>query len=332
MLHVRYLANWTPDTWAERQVATAEGVRLAEALGDDVLSLWSLHWRSAACIEAGDIPGAVAANDESLRLAERLGESTARWLNTLVRGVLAVIAGRLAEAERLAAQAGQLAYESNQPDAISFQAALLGSIRWEQGRAGELIPLAELLSEEDTKLPAMRVLYAVAQLQAGDREEARRLVLAETAEIDRFPYDVTWLPAVTMLAHIAADLGEQDAMTLLYERISPWADHLVYNGLSAWQTAAHHLGRVAGALGHHDEALRHLAAAERTEQAMAAPLWVARTRLERARVLLRRDHGGDRAEAMRTVELVCRTTDALDESLVGRQARELANGVSCSDR
>jgi tetratricopeptide (TPR) repeat protein len=323
VLHLRFTTIWTPETLAERMANTSESVGLATGLGDDFMRLWAMHWRAGACIEAGDAAGAIAANDESFALAERLGEPTARWLTTLVRGVLALIGGRLEEAEQIAAKAGQIAYESAQPDVLAFQGSLLANIRWEQGRASELLPLADLIAQEASRLPALRVLYALAHDQAGNHEEARHRIREEAAGIDRLPYDVTWLSALALLGEVAADVGDDAVMERLYVRMAPWEDLVVYNGLSAWMAVAHALGRMAGALGRYDLALRHFAAAERRHEAMGAPLWLARTRIERARVLLSRSHPGDRAEAARALELARGAAEASEGGLLGRTARAL---------
>jgi hypothetical protein len=58
-----------------------------------------------------------------------------------------------------------------------------------------------------------------------------------------------------------------------------------------------HLGLLAGFLGRFDDAERHFAAAAAEHQRIGAPTYLARTRLEWARMLLARGDAGDEARA-----------------------------------
>src|SRR5207237_9449529 len=95
--------------------------------------------------------------------------------------------------------------------------------------------------------------------------------------------------------------------------------HLITGTLVAWSgSASHHLGMLATTLGRLEEADRFFAAADATHGTIPAPVWLARTRLEWARMLLARRQPGD---AERAGELLDRAVAAARELGLGNVER-----------
>jgi len=57
---------------------------------------------------------------------------------------------------------------------------------------------------------------------------------------------------------VAASLGSQPAAQLLYDRLLPWQEHVVFLGTGGGRVS-HYLGLLTTTLGHHDEAEHHFA-------------------------------------------------------------------------
>ena len=79
-------------------------------------------------------------------------------------------------------------------------------------------------------------------------------------------------------------------MPTLRSRLEPYADQLVLVAFAGGVTGAvaFYLGLLATTIGEWPEADSYFAAAAATHERIGAPTWLARTRLEWARMLLRR--------------------------------------------
>jgi ATP/maltotriose-dependent transcriptional regulator MalT len=88
------------------------------------------------------------------------------------------------------------------------------------------------------------------------------------------------------------------AAAKLYELLEPWGDHVAFNSATTWGLVERLLGNLARVLGRYDEAERRLvSAAERHEQ-MYAPVWLARTRVDLADLLIERGEDVERAAGL----------------------------------
>jgi putative aminopeptidase FrvX len=118
---------------------------------------------------------------------------------------------------------------------------------------------------------------------------------------------------------VAAALDDRAAATRVSELLAPYADRIAGNGIIWIGSVAHHLGVLATTLEHFEEAERYLVAADSTHERVHAPGWRARTRLARARLLLRRGHPEDAKEARQLLSQV--TATARDLGLVNLERR-----------
>lgn len=107
-----------------------------------------------------------------------------------------------------------------------------------------------------------------------------------------------------LYADAAAQTGDTDASSILYERIEPFADQIDWNSVAAWGHARMNLGLLAGVLGKHKEADQHLAFACEFQEANGMLLSAARAHLGWAEALAARgDAAGAREHAARALEL-----------------------------
>lgn len=324
VLSLRFVTLWLPETLQERLANSDENVAAARRTGDPVAEFHAVHWRAAALVEAGRLTDAWRDVEHEATLAERLGQPTMRWLATYDHGNLEIIAGSLAEAEQHAHEALQIATLSAQPDALSFFTSQLTNIRYEQGRLAELQPLIAQVVAENPGIPAFRAVLAMACCEGDLDDEARRLLGHETASgFSELPPDVTWLPGLAIYAEVAAHLQDRAAAEVLYGLLEPWAGQVVYSGISAWGCVDHHLGATASVIGRYAEAEEHLHRAAELNAELRAPIWVARTELATARLLLLRDGPGDRERGRALLERAAAAAQRLGSATLARRAAGL---------
>jgi tetratricopeptide (TPR) repeat protein len=226
----------------------------------------------------------------------------------------------------LTLEVGQAA---GQPDTSAFFRAQQFYIRFEQGRLDEFVAALEAVVAQTPGIPAFEAVLAVAYAEL-DRNDKARAILERWASFDsaRRPTGTTWLRSLTSLAMVAAHLRDKVRATALYDLLIPCAGHVdAMAGLCAG-AFTHYLGLLAATLELYEKAEEHFAAAAATHVAIGAPTWLARTRLESARMLLDRRGEGDAERAHDLLGQAVATARDLGLSNVERRAVALLNEVS----
>jgi tetratricopeptide (TPR) repeat protein len=303
------------NTLPERLDISAELIPLAESLGDPVTTAQALLLRCRCLFEAGDIEGADRALEAAARLADDLAQPTLRWQVGLVATVRTILAGDLEEGERRAQAVFELGQATGQGDAPNFLAGHLFIIRLEQGRLGEL---EALVAERVAALPNLTVLTAMLALLLCDLdrpEEATVYYERVAGNLAYLPVDIQWVLTVPHSAVVCAQLGDQPRARVLFELLAQCASEIIFTAGGALGARAHYLALLATTLGDFDEAERRFSDAAATHDRIGAPTWLARTRLEWARMLLTRAGPGD----------ADRARELLDQVLAVARERGLAN-------
>ncbi len=311
----RFFTISFPDTLEERLANTEELVPLAERLGDPVITARALLLRFRALVESGDIEEADLHLEAAERLTEELGQPTLRWLVGLTATARTILAGDLEEGERRARAGFELGQATGQLDAASFLAGHLFLVRFEQGRLGEL---EELLTERVAAVPGLPLLRAylallLCELDRPDEAIAHYEMLA--GENFAVPLDNAWMLAVPQCAAVCAFLGDRGRAQVLFDLLLPYASQISFTSGGALGAVAHYLAALATTFGDFDEAERRFASAATTHERIGAPIWLARTQLEWARMLLARARPGD----------VERARDLLGQVVATARERGLAN-------
>lgn len=287
VLLARFYACAAPDTQAERLANTAELLALADQLGDDAARSRALALRFRVAMEAADVAEAGRCLEANQRLAAELGQPTLRWFVELQRTARSLFAGQLEEARRLAQDAGR---SSGQPEALSFYVWQQAVVRFEQGRLGEMLDPIRQAATDYPGVSSAKSLLALANAEL-DRADQARAVYEELAagEFAQVPVDAVWLRCLTDCAAVSAYLGDAARAAALYRLLAPYGDQLpVFVVGTAGGSVLHYLGLLAATMDRYDDAEARLAAAATTHQRIQAPTWLARTRLEWARMLLTR--------------------------------------------
>ena len=86
----------------------------------------------------------------------------------------------------------------------------------------------------------------------------------------------------------ARNVGDLDRVSKARKLLTPYEDHIVFNGTACFGSVQHYLGIACGAVDEFDEADARFHAAAQRHAAMSAPALLAATKLQWATVLLRR--------------------------------------------
>ncbi len=187
------------------------------------------------------------------------------------------IAGDLAAAEETAVAALQMGMEAGQADAVGAFGMQLLTLRWMQGRLGEMVPLLEQTLEDMAGVAAVRAGLAMGLAESGRLDEARLLLDQEAAKDFERGIGSGWLTGHAMWALVACATDHVEAGQVLFDRLAPWREQFISSHLTVYGPVAHPLGALARLLGHDDEADACFAEAQVINTRMHAPFFLAFT-------------------------------------------------------
>ncbi len=289
-----------PATLAQRLAWSEEACQLAEAVDDPLLRGMAYTWRHLAAVDAGDPVWARQGLEVATAVADHIGQPTYRWVAAVQASMAQAIAGDVAGAEETAMAALALGMEAGQADAVGAFGMQLLTLRWMQGRLGEMVPLLEQTLEDMSGVAAVRAGLAMGLAEGGRLAEARQLLDEEAAKDFERGIGSGWLTGHAMWALVACATDHVEAGQVLFDRLAPWHEQFISSHLTAYGPVAHPLGALARLLGRDDEAARCFAEAQVINTRMRASFFSAFTGVAWAEMLA--DTGGPddlvRARAM----------------------------------
>jgi hypothetical protein len=296
---------WSPDTLELRREFCREAADCAATLGDPALAFWAQNQAVVSFTAHGDLIQARAAGERAHALAEELGQPTLLWFDYFVRNGLEIVRGDLVAGERLAEQAFQLGQEAGEPDALLIYGAQITFIRLYQDRGQEIVEMHRQAASAFPGVTAFRAGLASTLCWLELHDEARGIL--EQAASDRFehvgatPVTLTTLASYADVAFLASD---PRTAAILYERLEPFAEQVVFNGAYGLGHVRMWLGLLAACVEQHEQGDEHLAFACEFHEANDMPLLAARGHLGWAEALVARgDDAAARDHAARALEL-----------------------------
>jgi hypothetical protein len=265
--------EWALGTASRRLQLVSAMLELAESSGDRELIAQGQLLRATARLELGD-PGALDDLARACRTAEALGHARGRWLAMSRRAVIALVSGRLDEAESEGRRAAELGVAIGEPDASGVG----DTMRWELARLRGR-PIQFDRTDHWVPSASWPPHQAIVRAAAGDRDGAIAAMEGYSLRHDlahgRHRHD-GWVASVVVEAALLA--GSSGLLTEVYDSLLPLAGlHLVYGGCMGYGGAVdHHLALLAAALGRPDLARSHLADAIEAHRRLGAAAWTAR--------------------------------------------------------
>ncbi|MEX2659817.1 MAG: hypothetical protein WD232_08975, partial [Acidimicrobiales bacterium] len=318
-LRNRVLAAITPEDGLNLRDLYPELISLSRQLGDPYRLAIALAWRSVRDLEAGDLSAFDAGNQELARIADELGSPLLRWYHAVYRCSRAQITEPGAEVERLALHAHALGQEAGEADAGNWFAPQYAMALDIQGRGHELIPVAHTELER-TGIPTWQLTLARWLAMTGDVDGAR--VLYEPFIEQQFanlPRDLVWTTGMAWAADTCRLLGDVRGAPVIERLLEPMTGMLANCGVAVLPAIDHYIGVVQAVSGRVEDAERHFGAAHRLHERLGARGWMARTELERGRLLL--DLGDRRAPEV--LEAAREQGEAAGHAGVAREAAAL---------
>jgi len=188
---------------------------------------------------------------------------------------------------------------------------------------------AEQYPQQVLRRCALASGYAQLGQTAQARHELEQLARDDFCDL---PRDQTWLPGLSGLTGMMVFLGDVPRAQLLYSLLLPYADRCANVGaLLSTGSISRPLGLLATTLSRYEDAERHFEQALQMNTQIRAPLWIAQTQHDYARMLLLRNDPGDRDKAFELLEQALATAQDLGLTALADKARPLlAADAACA--
>jgi class 3 adenylate cyclase len=336
LAHVLLARDYTitdPQNVAERFDATTELLAIADQLGDPVVASRALSLRFKVAMERADVAEAERSLVRNEALVADLGQTDLTFFVLHHRASLAVLHGDPDAEQRLSA-ADELGRKIGQGGAIAapeiFWASRLFELRIEQGRFEELSgwfrAFAKRAGAPDGGPGFVLAMYARIRHENGESDVAAGVLDQLAAGGFTHPrHTLGWLVFMVQCAWVTARLGRKDWVPQLRSAMVPYADQLMIGAFAGWVggSVSLYLAMLAATAGDYAQADAEFAAAAATHDRIRAPIWLARTRVEWARMLLARAETKDDELAHDLLGQALATCSEFELAKIERDATEL---------
>ena len=326
--HVLLARDYTitaPDNAAERFAATAELLAIAEELGDPVVASRALSLRFKAAMELADVSEAERCAARNEALASELGQPALSWAAIHHRATL-----RILRAESDAQAALNAAYELGMaaiglPDMAFLSGGHRFNFDWDTDRLGELEEFVKK-GLAQSRYPVVKAFYAFFLHETGSTDEAGAIIddLAATG-FSHPTHNVGWLMYLTLCAWVCARLGRADCVPQLRSQLQAFPEQIAVGSFGGWLLGpvAFFLGPLCAVARDWEAAEAYFAQAAAIQERINAPTWLARTRVEWARMLLARAETDDTERARILLRRALETARERASPIVEREAAAL---------
>ncbi len=291
-LAARFFALVGPLHIAERRALCDELEKTARDAGARSLELLAHEYRFGCLLLVGDFEGADREVEALAVVGKQLHRADDAWLVSWFRAARALSDGRFADAERLAGEGFETAQRAHYPAAEVVFGGIALWLALQRGRYDEFAAgLGMFVGYYPWAARVGRAGSVLAHAEAG-RTDAARELLAELARGDfaELPIDEHWLVLMTLLGHAAARVNDVHHAKLLRERLLPHASLLAVHDLSRLHAGpvALAIGMLETTLGMWSDAAASLANALALAERIGSQPYVARARVEQARLVTAR--------------------------------------------
>jgi len=319
MARAMWVTAGVPEAFRSRNTLAEELATLGEELDDGEASFYAHLYLFTKFVEVGDLRQADEHLEMTGQFARALRQPAYVWNVEMFLAARAILAGKLAEAEKLIMSAFEIGQSADLPESLALgsMAGQLFVLRWDQGRLDELEQMMRMVLVNQPGVPSWHMTLATILCETGREDEGREQFEQGAADnCTAVPRDFMWLTGIVMLAELASQLHDVQRAEELWPILTP------YRGRMGWGTVASagpvdlRLGMLAATLGRTEEATTLLDASVRLCEQLQAPTWLARTRVEQARLVR-----GDERMALATQALTL--TDETGAAGIERKIRAL---------
>ncbi|HZD02641.1 MAG TPA: AAA family ATPase [Actinomycetes bacterium] len=301
-----------------------EARELGEELGDAEIVALASAWTTVTLVGLCDLAAAARELEALRRVAQRTRQPFMMQVAEQFGSALALGDGRLADAEVMAERAWEWSRQMHGRTSSATHGLQMFGIRREQGRLPELQAVVELLATKEKPAawrPGLIALLAELGMDKA-REELERLRADGLASI---PRDSLWMASLVYLTDACSALDDGEMARVLYPELKPLGGANLQIGqlVVCYGATDRYLGMLAAAKGEWDAAEAHFRYALHLNRRMGAHTWTAHTAYQYGRMLLRRNHWGDRARAAELLAEGARLSERFELVAVGGKIRAL---------
>ncbi len=287
-----------PEHADDRLELAGELITSAARARDPLLALMGLCWRTIDLFLLGDS----RARQSLTELRERSATTDCAaltFITEVLDAMLLARAGKLDEAEQVAALALERGTFAGDPDAPAYYGAMISTLRWWQGRTAEILDLVRTIAasprlglNDHSYVAADGVVSAtVGDLDAAE-EALERL---NGIGLGNLPHSSTWLTTQLLASQTAYLLGDAETAIAAAEQLRPYARLPVMPSLAVvcLGSAEYGLGLAAVLTGELDDAVAHLQSALRVDRRLGSRPMATLTEHALAEALTARAAPGD---------------------------------------
>jgi DNA-binding SARP family transcriptional activator len=289
----------SPDFTPRQPELATELIETSLQAGEKERAAEGYDLRFFASIELGE-PGLEVELESITSLAAELRQPAQDWLAAVSAALIALLQGRLTEAERLVLDARNLGRGAQRWNAEASYLLQAFVLRRHQGRLREVDHLVRSGAAERPTYPICRCALALLAAELGQETEAAALLEALAADdFGALPFDEEWLVSMCLLAEVAASFSDDLRASTMHGRLLPYADRVAvsYPEISTG-SVSRYLGLLASTLSRWDDATGHFEDALTMNERIGARPWLAHTQEDYGRMLL------ERGETERASELI----------------------------
>jgi DNA-binding CsgD family transcriptional regulator len=298
---------------------------LAQELGDVEGQAEAVEWRVCALMALGEIPDARRELAVASEAAQHTRQPFILHVAEHYRSALALLEGRLDEAEAAAERSRELGQHLIGRDPSSVYGIQMFGIRREQGRIAELAPVVRVFAARDREgaawRPGLAAMLAELDLAEQVRGELDRVQAEGLARLR----EGLWLASLTYLTDAASAVGHRGIAALVYPQLAPLTgtNVMIGHGVACYGAADRYLGMLTATLGDHDSAARYFESALTLDEKMGAITWLAHTSYQYGRLQLA---AGDIAHGERLLAEAVALAEAIGMPALAARARTHAPG------
>ncbi|WP_219417411.1 ATP-binding protein [Pseudonocardia nigra] len=288
-----------PGHTEERLTLADEMVQLGVESHDPESELLGRRFRVVALIESGDLGGVESESEAFALAAEQLRWPLVEWYPPVWRGILALVEGRLDEAERLMGVVRDVGRRGGSVNARIVADVQQLQLSLERGRPEDAYELLRPFIEDPEGGPNAEAWRALPLARMGRRAEASAMIDRLAAAGFPLVMDAAWLEVIAAVAEACAEVGHREGARRLLPIIAPFADRFATGAFGAvcFGSMHRHAGLLAQCLGDFDTADEHFTRALRANRRAGATLLIAHTQRQHAALLQARAGPGDVAAA-----------------------------------
>jgi transcriptional regulator with XRE-family HTH domain/tetratricopeptide (TPR) repeat protein len=294
-----------PEKTTERLALVQELIFTAESLGDQERLADGLDAYIYDLLELGQIELVDKLIEIQRQIAHELKQPFQMHIAAVFQTMRAIMRGEFEHAERLAKEAANLSQQIGLAEMDGIFGIHMFTIRREQGRLNEVLPIVKLVVANNPESAAWRPGLALIFSNLGLREECQEIF--DNLAVDEFaflPQDSLWVTTLAYLSQVCAFLGDEDRARTLYGLLLPYDGRTVVVGgaTACYGAAARYLGMLAVTMSDWESAEQHFREAIELDARTRAWPWLAHSQFEYANMLLVTNRSQDRERANALLE------------------------------